>query len=105
MDSSTLLFCIAEIAFVLASLDFHRQRPLTDEGREITEYTGGGKNPDDKLQKCHVLEPENSSRKRDWKPLSGTDCRRLTGQHTANHYATRCPSGPTLFGHALPEIL
>ena len=43
--------------------------PLTDEGGEETGCTRK-KSPGDELQKCHILEPEDSSPNRDSNPRS-----------------------------------
>ena len=54
-DSTAIKFDRLEIAIIFAL--FYWLKPLTDEGGE--EYSE--KTPDDELQKCHILKPENSS--------------------------------------------
>ena len=90
-DNSAIMFDRVSITFLLASFYWLNHVPLKEgRTRECPEKT-----PDDELQKCHILKPENSSPNRDSNPLSSIDGL-LGKQIYANHYTTCHPKFPVV---------
>ena len=88
---SSVKFDRAEMAFILAL--FHWLKPLTDEGREETEYLENPPPFPTGFRKCHILKPNSYSPNRDSKPHSGIGGQALASKaDTLNHYTMCCPT-------------